>query len=107
MRVHGRTGDRLMEATVRPAAPSGTVTLGARLIRLFAPSRGYALLCLVAGALTAGLTMCLVSGLGGPKVSQTLSNVALCVAALLAALSCLAKARQSARRTRGAWALIG
>jgi diguanylate cyclase (GGDEF)-like protein/PAS domain S-box-containing protein len=68
---------------------------------------GWTRLCVtVAGAvvLFGGL---LISDVGGDLVSQTISNVGLCVAALAAAVACLVRASCSSGRLRVSWGLIG
>jgi diguanylate cyclase (GGDEF)-like protein/PAS domain S-box-containing protein len=64
-------------------------------------------LLIATGGVTAVVGGWLVTGVGGPMVSQTVSNVALCAAALAAALACLDTARRHTGRMRRAWALIG
>ncbi|OLB65625.1 MAG: diguanylate cyclase [Actinobacteria bacterium 13_2_20CM_2_72_6] len=64
-------------------------------------------MCAVAATLTAALTLCLVSRLGGPTVTQTVSNVGLGVAAFSAAASCLAKLFRTRGRVRWCWTLLG
>ncbi|MDT4994739.1 MAG: hypothetical protein QOH97_4631 [Actinoplanes sp.] len=49
----------------------------------------------------------LSTGVGGPDVAQTISNVGLCVAALAAAIAFLARARAFTGRIRWGWILIG
>ncbi|MEU0554455.1 EAL domain-containing protein [Dactylosporangium sp. NPDC006015] len=81
-------------------------------LRHVVPTRGYAILCGTAAAVTALLFVALVTGAGGPIVAQNTSNVALFAAALAAAWGCLTKAlgkaqRPVARRVRWSWALTG
>ncbi|MFF5225656.1 putative bifunctional diguanylate cyclase/phosphodiesterase [Dactylosporangium sp. NPDC000521] len=83
-----------------------------RLRHVVAPTRGYAILCGTAAAVTALLFVALVTGAGGPIAAQNTSNVALFAAALAAAWGCLTKAlgrvrRPDARRVRWSWALTG
>jgi diguanylate cyclase (GGDEF)-like protein/PAS domain S-box-containing protein len=49
----------------------------------------------------------LISDAGGDLVSQTISNVGLCLAALSAAVACLVRACRTRSRLRLAWGLIG
>jgi diguanylate cyclase (GGDEF)-like protein/PAS domain S-box-containing protein len=64
-------------------------------------------LWLAALAVTAVVGGWLVTGVGGPVVSQTVSNVALVAAALAAAVACLGTARHQTGRMRVSWTLIG
>jgi diguanylate cyclase (GGDEF)-like protein/PAS domain S-box-containing protein len=64
-------------------------------------------LWLAALAVTAVVGGWLVTGVGGPIVSQTVSNVALCASALAAAGACLGTARHRTGRMRVSWTLIG
>ena len=69
--------------------------------------RGWGNLC-VAVATVAGLFGAVLStGIGGPEVSQTISNVGLCVAAISAAFACLVRAKSFTGRMRLGWGLIG
>ncbi|MEV4515680.1 bifunctional diguanylate cyclase/phosphodiesterase [Dactylosporangium sp. NPDC049525] len=79
-----------------------------RLWHVVAPTRGYAILCGTAAAVTAVLLVALLTGAGGPIVAQNTSNVALFAAALAAAWGCFAKAlRPGGRRARSSWTLTG
>jgi diguanylate cyclase (GGDEF)-like protein/PAS domain S-box-containing protein len=78
-----------------------------RVTGVLAPNPGYAWLCAVAAVATAILGVWLVTGFGGPRVSQTISNVALFVAALTAAWACLHRGRRTNGRIRWAWSLVG
>ena len=49
----------------------------------------------------------LSTGAGGPAVSQAISNLGLCLAALAAAVACLNRARSFTGRTAWGWTFIG
>jgi diguanylate cyclase (GGDEF)-like protein/PAS domain S-box-containing protein len=93
--IPGNTARRLVPAPLR------------RLFQAAVPTRSYAILCGVLAGLTMTLGFWLVTGLGGPTVTQTVSNIALGVAALAAAVGCLTKARALTGRIRWTWILIG
>ncbi|GGM76638.1 putative bifunctional diguanylate cyclase/phosphodiesterase [Dactylosporangium sucinum] len=79
-----------------------------RMLRAAVPTRGYAWLCAAVATVVGGLFVAFVTGVGGPVVSQNISNVALFGAALCAAWGCLVKVWQAdGRRARLAWALTG
>ena len=50
---------------------------------------------------------CLVSGLGGQRVTQAVSNFGLIAASVAAGLACLHTARRSSARHRRLWGLLG
>ncbi|GAA0797403.1 putative bifunctional diguanylate cyclase/phosphodiesterase [Spirilliplanes yamanashiensis] len=64
-------------------------------------------LCVAVGAAVVVFGGLLLSNVGGALVSQTISNVGLCVAALSAAVACLVRARGTTGRLRLSWGLIG
>ncbi|MET7425207.1 EAL domain-containing protein [Dactylosporangium sp. NPDC005555] len=79
-----------------------------RLLHVVAQHRGFTILCGCVAAVTITLFVALVTGVGGPIVSQNTSNIALFAAALTAAWGCLAKAlRPAPPRVRWSWALTG
>ncbi len=79
-----------------------------RMLHVVAPTRGHAVLCGTAAAVTVVLFAALVTGAGGPIAAQNTSNVALFAAALTAAWGCFAKAlRPAGRRVRSSWTLVG
>ncbi|HEU4346344.1 MAG TPA: EAL domain-containing protein [Actinoplanes sp.] len=57
--------------------------------------------------MVATFALVLSTGVGGPGISQTISNLGLCVAAVSAALAVLLRARSFRGRMRWGWALIG
>ncbi|MFI7546642.1 putative bifunctional diguanylate cyclase/phosphodiesterase [Actinoplanes sp. NPDC049599] len=70
-------------------------------------SRRWRTLCLVVTALVVAFGAVLSTGVGGPEVSQTISNLGLCAAAVSAALACLVRAAAFRGRMRTGWALLG
>jgi hypothetical protein len=62
--------------------------------------RGWIRLCVVIAVLVAAFAAILSTGVGGPEISQTLSNVGLCLGAVSAALACLLRARSFRGRPR-------
>jgi diguanylate cyclase (GGDEF)-like protein/PAS domain S-box-containing protein len=71
------------------------------------PVRGWARLCVLVAVVVATFGAVLSTGAGGPDTSRAVSNAALCVAAIGAALACLLRARSFTGRMRWGWALIG
>ena len=69
--------------------------------------QSWARLCVVIAVIVATFGAVLSTGIGGPAVSQTLSNVGLCLGAITAALACLLRAKSFRGRMRWGWALIG
>ena len=68
---------------------------------------GWLRLCIVTATVVVSFGGLLISGVGGETVSQTISNVGLCLAALSAAVACLVRARRTAGRLRVSWGLVG
>jgi diguanylate cyclase (GGDEF)-like protein/PAS domain S-box-containing protein len=91
-----------MAAITEPPTPTGPVNG-----RASSHLRGWPRLCLVVAAIAAVFGAVLSTGVGGPQVSQTLSNVGLCLGAVSAAVACLFRARRFTGRMRWGWALIG
>jgi diguanylate cyclase (GGDEF)-like protein/PAS domain S-box-containing protein len=71
------------------------------------PLGGWVRLCLVVGGIVALFALVLSTGVGGPEVAQTVSNLGLCGAALAAAIACLLRARSFTGRMRWGWVFIG
>ena len=69
--------------------------------------RGWLRLCAVIAAVVALFGLVLSTGIGGPGLSQTISNVGLCAGAVTAAIAVLLRARTFRGRMRWGWALIG
>src|SRR4029453_10132862 len=69
--------------------------------------QGWARLCVAIAVVVATFGAVLSTGFGGPEISQTISNLGLCVGAVSAALACLLRARSFRGRMRWGWALIG
>ena len=67
----------------------------------------WARVCVVVATVVAGFGAVLSTGIGGPAVSQTISNVGLCLGAIAAAMACLLRAKSFRGRMRWGWALIG
>ncbi|MEV7623301.1 EAL domain-containing protein [Actinoplanes sp. NPDC089786] len=70
-------------------------------------TRGWPGLCLVVALVVLAIGVVLSTGVGGERVSQSISNVGLCLGAITAALACLLRARSYRGRARWGWALIG
>jgi diguanylate cyclase (GGDEF)-like protein/PAS domain S-box-containing protein len=64
-------------------------------------------LSMLVGVLVVVFAVMLGTGVGGPVVTRTVSNYGLGLAALVAAVACLVRARSNAGRTRWGWAFIG
>jgi diguanylate cyclase (GGDEF)-like protein/PAS domain S-box-containing protein len=75
--------------------------------RLPRPGRGWTRLCTAVAAVAAVFGAVLITGVGGPGASQTISNIGLCIAAVSAAIACLFRAGSFTGRMRLGWALIG
>jgi diguanylate cyclase (GGDEF)-like protein/PAS domain S-box-containing protein len=70
-------------------------------------TRGWGNLCVAVATLAGLFGAVLSTGIGGPDVSQTISNVGLCVAAVSAAIACLVRAKSFTGRMRLGWTLVG
>jgi diguanylate cyclase (GGDEF)-like protein/PAS domain S-box-containing protein len=68
---------------------------------------GWARLCVTIAVAVSTFGAVLSTGIGGPEISQTMSNLGLCLGALSAAVACLLRARTFRGRMRWGWALIG
>jgi diguanylate cyclase (GGDEF)-like protein/PAS domain S-box-containing protein len=68
---------------------------------------GWLRLCVLTAAVVVSFGGLLISGVGGDAVSQTISNVGLCLAALSAAVACLLRAGRTTGRLRVSWGLVG
>jgi diguanylate cyclase (GGDEF)-like protein/PAS domain S-box-containing protein len=90
-----------------PARRLLTAAALTRLARKAAPTRTYARLCLAAAAVTAVLAIWLAAGIGGPWVTQTVSNFGLAIAPLSASVACLLRSRRATGRVRVSWILFG
>ena len=69
--------------------------------------RAWVRLCVLVAAVVAAFGAVLSTGLGGPSVAQTISNLGLCAGAVSAAVACLIRARTFAGRLRWGWTFIG
>jgi diguanylate cyclase (GGDEF)-like protein/PAS domain S-box-containing protein len=70
-------------------------------------STGWVRLCIGVGVVVGLFGAVLITGVGGPDVAQTISNVGLCVAALAAAIAFLVRAWSFTGRIRWGWNFIG
>ncbi|WP_189078145.1 putative bifunctional diguanylate cyclase/phosphodiesterase [Mangrovihabitans endophyticus] len=69
--------------------------------------RAWVLWCLAVAAVTGSFAVVLSLGLGGPRVTQTVSNVGLALAPLAAAVACLGRARTIRGRIGLGWTFLG
>jgi hypothetical protein len=69
--------------------------------------RRYAVECAVTAVVALLWLAWLVSGRGGPRVTQAVSNFGLIAAAAAAGVTCLLTARRTATRHRWLWRLLG
>jgi diguanylate cyclase (GGDEF)-like protein/PAS domain S-box-containing protein len=69
--------------------------------------QGWVRLCVIVAAVVATFGLVLGTGLGGPGVAQTISNLGLCAVAISAAVACLIRAGSFSGQLRWGWAFIG
>jgi diguanylate cyclase (GGDEF)-like protein/PAS domain S-box-containing protein len=97
----GSSSLRARLAAPRPLAD------GLERFHALASTPGYRRLCVAAAVVTGVLGIWFTFGIGGRVVTQTVSNVALIIAAWAAAAACLRAAARRSGRLRRAWALLG
>jgi diguanylate cyclase (GGDEF)-like protein/PAS domain S-box-containing protein len=92
----------LMAALTQPPVYTGPVAS-----RVPRHMGGWVRQCVVVAAAVVVVGGVLSTGIGGASASQTISNVGLCLGAVLAAIACLFRAATFRGRMRWGWAFVG